>query len=330
MLKYILLFVPLLVFSQKTQDVSALGSIKDNTKTISGIDVINQPESKDLGQIDFKNKKVVFLFANTSAENFFKEWFATYNKQPKGNNKIMLVLEKLKFSNNLTADEKNDVTADVRASTFLEKDGKYYFLKRINSVKRPLKDFPQNPQGISITVSLLFQSLIRDSYKQTPSSQGLSLAELSTYETILTPGLAAYKNTVLTDGIYTDYTSFFAQTPLSGYQLVKNSSNEVTKAKKGDETLSSNKIYAYVENNKAYLNTAGGFLDLEKDGDGYYVTSNEGTLNPAQMSSTYGMFGLVGAGIGAIQTSAKNKAARKEAVSKIYIDALTGNYIYGK
>ncbi len=81
---------------------------------------------------------------------------------------------------------------------------------------------------------------------------------------------------------------------------------------------------------QSLLNAGAGFIELEKDENGYYVTSNEGILNPVQMNSTYGMFGLVGAGIGAIETRAKNKGTRKLPTSKVYIDPLSGNYIYGK
>jgi len=42
------------------------------------------------------------------------------------------------------------------------------------------------------------------------------------------------------------------------------------------------------------------------------------------------MFGLIGAGIGAIDTHAKNKKAQKQDTYKIYIDALTGKYILRK
>lgn len=330
MIKYLFLLLPLFAFSQKTQEIYLMGSIKDKSNTTKNVSLIDLRESKDLGTVNFKGKEIQFIFPKNDAEIFFNEWFAKFNKEPKGSNNIVLVLEKLHFANNPTEDGKNHFTADFRASTFLEKEGQYFFLSRVKNIYTPRQDFPENPTGIALTVTQLFQSLLNQSYTKTPSILALSKDSLSDYESLLVPTLAANKNTELAPGIYSDFESFFSQSPLSGYELVRNSDNEVKSAKKGEETIPSYKIFAYVEGNKAHLNTAGGFLELEKDEIGFFVTSNEGTLNPAQMNSTYGMFGLIGAGIGAIETSAKNKAARKLPTSKIYIDPLSGKYIYGK
>jgi hypothetical protein len=317
------------MFSQKTQEVPILGLIKDGSKKVQNITVLDQRENKTLGTTDFKNKSVEFIFEKNNAEAFFKEWFTKFNKEPKGNNSLVIVLDKVFFKNDISADGKNHLTVDIKASTFLVKNEQYFFLKRVNSSMKTLQGFPDNPEGIAVTASLAFQYLLKESYTQTPSSFAVSKDQLANYENVLISNLAAYKNQEVSNGIYTSYESFFSQTPLVGYELTRNSNNDVTKAKKGEVNLSSNKIFAYVENNKAYINTAGGFLELLKDDTGFYVVSNEGTLNPAQMNSTYGMFGLLGAGIGAIQTSAKNKSARKAPTSKIYIDPLNGKYIYG-
>ncbi|MEC5158390.1 hypothetical protein [Chryseobacterium sp. MP_3.2] len=330
MFRYLFLLLPLFAFSQKTQEIYVMGTIKDKSNTTKSVSFIDLRESKDLGTVTFKGKQVQFIFPKNDAEIFVNEWFLKYNKDPKGNNNIVLVLEKLHFANNPTEDEKNHFTADFRASTFLEKEGQYFFLSRVNNLYTPNQDFPENPMGIALTVTQLFQSLLNQSYTKTPSTLALSKESLSDYETFLVPSLAANKNPELASGIYSDFESFFSQSPLLGYELIRNANNEVKSAKKGEETIPSYKIFAYSDGNKAHLNTAGGFLELEKDDKGFFVTSNEGTLNPAQMNSTYGMFGLIGAGIGAIETSAKNKAARKLPTSKIYIDPLSGKYIYGK
>lgn len=330
MIKYLFLLLPLFAFSQKTQEIYVMGTIKDKSNTTKNVSVLDLRESKDLGTVTFKGKPVEFIFPKNDAELFVSEWFAKFNKDPKGTNNIVLVLEKLLFANNLTEDGKNHFTADFRASTFLEKEGQYFFLSRVNNLYTPKQDFPENPTGIALTVTQLFQSLLNQSYNKTPSTLALSKESLSDYESFLIPSLAANKNAELASGIYSDFESFFSQSPLLGYELVRNSNNEVKSAKKGEETIPSYKMFAYVDGKKAHLNTAGGFLELEKDDKGFFVTSNEGTLNPAQMNSTYGMFGLIGAGIGAIETSAKNKSARKLPTSKIYIDPLSGKYIYGK
>lgn len=330
MFKYLLLLFPLFVFCQKTQEIPLMGTIKDKSNSTMSLKVIDLRESKDLGTTSFKGKDVQFVFPTNNAESFFNEWFLKFNKNPNGANKLVLVLEKLQFANNPTEDGKNHFTADFRASTFQEKDGQYFFLSRVNNLYKPYQDYPENPIGISYTVTKVFQSLLNNSYTKTPSELAINPESLSDYETVLVPDLPANKNQELASGIYSDFESFFSQTPLMGYELVRNSGNQVTKAKKNDETVPAYKIFAYVEGNKAYLNTAGGFLELEKDEIGFFVTSNEGTLNPAQMNSTYGMFGLIGAGIGALETSAKNKATRKLPTSKIYIDPLSGRYIYGK
>jgi len=310
MKKIFFLLIPALMFSQKVQKVRTIGSIKDNSGISKNLNVIDKRKDQDLGTIDYKNQKTQFVFTDENATNFFENWYKKSNKDPKGSDNLVLLLENIKIYDEPEGG-KSHLKADLKASAFLEKNGQYYFVKRINSTENPNQDFPNSPAGISLTVSLLFYNLIKASYSLAPSAVAISAENLSGYETILSTTMPAFKNDIIKDGVYKDFESFFSQNPADGYQLIKNKDNEVTKVKKGDETLNRWKIYAYAENGKVYKNTPSGFMEMTKDEKGFFVVSNRGTLAPVQMDSTYGMFGLVGAGIGVIATNEKNKKLLK-------------------
>lgn len=327
MIKCLFLFIPLLFFCQKTAEIPTLGSLRDNSNTFSKITVLDQREDKNIGTVNFKNKEYQFVFKNNDVEKYLTEWFNKSNTT-NGASEVVVLLEELKIVNE-PVDEKNNFAVKFKASSFLEKNGDYLFLNRINSITGP-GEYPQNIPGISFRVSDLFKFLLKNSYTASPSNIVLTKEDLKSYDLKITADLPAIKASSLADGLYKTSESFFSQTPSQGYEIIRNNSGEVTKFKSSRETLPSFKIFAFVENGKAQLYTAGGFFDLEKDDNGFYITTNEATLFPAQMNPTYGMFGLIGAGIGAIDTHAKNKKAQKGDTYKIYIDALTGKYILGK
>ncbi len=328
MKRLLLLLIPALVFSQKEVNVPTVGSIKDNAGKTTNLIVIDQRSKTDLGTLDFKKQSIHFAFAEPTAAEFFTNWYKKNNKNPKGTQNLVLLLEDLEFRNE-TENGKDFLKADVRASTFVEKDNQYYFVETVNTTLTP-GELPNSPNGIAVAVPLRFSQLIKQSYSTTPAAKAISREDLVNYAAIMRAEMPAFTSANLKDGVYKDYKSFFSQVPDEGYTLVKNKENEVTKAKKGDETLSGWKIYTYVENGKAYRNTAAGFMEMKLDDNGFYVFSNRGTLSPVQMDSTYGMFGLVGAGIGAIATNEQNKKLQKAEKYNIYVDPLSGGFIYQK
>ncbi len=328
MTKYLFLLFPLMVFSQKEVDLPTTGSLKDPSGKTKNLVVLDERSNPNLGTIQYKNQTLQFVTKEVSLKQFFEDWFKKNNKNPKGDQNIVLLIEDIEFLNEVE-DDKNFLKADVRASTFVEKDGQYYFIRRINTTVTP-GELPNSPLGISVAVPLEFASLMRASYLMSPSVKPITATQLKDYAAILSADLPVFQGNTLKDGVYKDYSSFFSQQPEVGYHLVRNNNNNVTKASNGQENIAGHKIYAYVENGVAYKNTAGGFMEMKKDTGGFYVISNRGTLAPVQMDSTYGMFGLVGAGIGAIATNAKNKKLQQAEKYNIYIDPLSGGYIYKK
>lgn len=328
MIKYLFLLFPFMVFAQKEVEVPTTGSIKDPSGKTKNLIVLDERPNPDLGTIQYKNQTLKFVTKDTTLKQFFEDWFKRNNKNPKGDQNMVLVIEDIQFLNEVE-DDKNFLKADVRASTFVEKDGQYYFIRRVNTTVTP-GELPNSPLGISVAVPMEFASLMKASYIIPPSVKPITSTQLKDYASILSSDLPVFRGNGLKDGVYKDYNSFFNQQPEVGFQLVRNNNNNITKASNGQENIGIHIIYGYVENGVAYKNTAGGFMEMKMDDSGFYVFSNRGTLAPVQMDSTYGMFGLVGAGIGAIATNAKNKKLQQAEKYKIYIDPLSGGYIYQK
>lgn len=103
--------------------------------------------------------------------------------------------------------------------------------------------------------------------------------------------------------------------------------------KNRDNLSVSEEIFGYVENGKAYRLTPVGFLEMQKDENGFYIVSARSELFPPQ--SNNGMMmgtmmgGMVGALIGAaVDSSGSGRRNPNLGLSKIYIDSLTGDYIF--
>lgn len=327
--KYFLLLFPILFFSQKTVTVKLNESIRDNTKTIKSLTVIDNRADKDVGTITHKKELFRFEFPDNDTKKSIENWFVSSNKNAVGNNDIVILLENFK----IFSEEEQGTSlpkADVVISSFISKNAGYYYLDRINKVVNINQNLPKSPFGLSITLSNLLQEFIKNSYQTKPADIKITENELPQYADIITKELPVYKNNQIKDGVYSDYKSFFDAKPLEGYELVKNSKGEVLKAKKGDERIPAHKMFAYVENGKIYHRIITGFIEMTKDDKGFYIFTNYGTLFPVQMDSTYGMFGLVGGIAGAIDANAKNKKLQKAEKYNIYIDPLTGDYIFEK
>ncbi|WP_333851311.1 hypothetical protein [Epilithonimonas sp.] len=328
-IKYFLLLFPVLFFSQKTVTIKLNESIRDNTKTVKSLSVIDNREDKEVGTITHKKETYRFEFPDNDAKKSIDNWFVSSNKNAVGTIDIVIFLENLK----IFSDEEQGAAVpkvEVMISSFISKDGGFYYLDRINKVVNISPNLPKSPFGLSLTVSNLLHEFIKNSYTTKPSDLKINENELPQYADIITKELPLFKSNQIKDGVYPDYKSFFDGKPLEGYELIKNSKGEVLRAKKGDEKIPAHKMFAYVENGKMYHHIFSGFLEMFKDDKGFYVFTNYGTLFPVQMDSTYGMFGLVGGIAGAIDANAKNKKLQKEEKYNIYIDPLTGDYIFKK
>ncbi|MDN5397363.1 MAG: hypothetical protein L0G05_12615 [Chryseobacterium sp.] len=184
-------------------------------------------------------------------------------------------------------------------------------------------------------IPTIFSVFIKKSYSLNPTGNLVSLNDLADYNSLVKNNYPALKETPLKDGIYLDYLSFFNQTPEKGdYALEINNKGDITKAVKeenGKKTkIPAYKMFAYVEKGKVHKSTFSGFMDLDKDENGFYLLANRGHLFPVQSNSAYGMFGLIGGVAGAIEQGARQKKMKSGDAGKVYIDPLTGEYDFSE
>ncbi|AZA81357.1 hypothetical protein C1637_01935 [Chryseobacterium lactis] len=323
--------IAIISFSQAKEVIKLKGNIVNYTEyAYKSIKVIDQREDKQIGEIPFGDNKEMreVVFPSTPAIDF-NGWFAKGNDLDKGKVEFVLVLKKLKLSVGESDGKTTTGTMDFSAQTFAKAGDKYQFIYKKDTV------FTFNHKEVSEqmvkNIPVIYSAFIKKSYTLDPSDKKITDNDIKDYESYVKANAAALKEEQLKDGIYLSYTSFFDQLPEPGkYNLETNSKGEITKAVKEEDgkksKISSYKMFAYVEKGKAYKQTFSGFLELNRDEKGFYVTTNRGHLFPVQSNSTYGMFGLIGGIAGAIEQGERQKKMKKQEAEKIYIDPLTGEY----
>lgn len=325
MKKLVFILMPVIGFAQQKITIDFDANTKDATHSVKDVSVVDLRMDKNPGTVTSNGAIYVYKlpadFTSTLAARFDKD-----NKQ-KGSRNIVVLLEDIKVWENNTG-KKTVPAAHVRASSFEKKGGQYYYLTSIDKNVGTLDvQNTMTPKALPIYFKNDFSGFLKASYKAKPSATALSESDLPSYFTVLSSALPAFTAPVK-DGVYESYTSFFNQTPAEGFVIEKNSEGKVIRAKKGAEKIAVSKMWAYVENGKIYKNTYSGFMPVEKNDKGYYIISNRGELEAVQANPTYGMFGLVGGIAGAIAQDAKQDRAKKAEKKPIYLDPLTGSYIY--
>lgn len=334
----ILLILPLLFFGQKKEIIKLNYPLKDFTRTTKSLKVIDLRKEKKLKDIVYRGKYYSFSFPTDDLSADIENWFEKNNKiSSKSTNDIVLLIEDLNISNKA---RNNDIfcVLDMKFSTFLKQDQNYFFLKRYdNVISMNTKEVAGIPDLIVENTQKVLQKLMFETYKAVPHKTPIPEQDLFNYNQILKNNFPAFANTALKDGIYLDYESFFNQTPIENYELIKKE-GEVVKAMKGEEDwIPRRKIYIYVEKGKPYKNTAIGFLEMKKDDKGFFVEANEGILFPYEVKISvfyYIVGGLPGAVVGAvvegIKADSKLKKAKNAEKNPIYIDFLNGEYSFVK
>ncbi|WP_278378879.1 hypothetical protein [Chryseobacterium arthrosphaerae] len=333
-----------LLQAQKTEIIELKENIKDKkglTRSLTFID--NRPE-KTIGIISDKGESVELKFANDDPKGIVENRFTADNKTA-GNNDIVLMLEELK------AYEEQDTNRNfpyakvkIKLSGFIKRNDRYYCIGRYDNVivanpkttAHPSKYLAENIAGI-------FTQFIKAAYyPHVVSTYFIPENEISKYDEYLRKTYKAYNSTTLKDGVYTHFQSFRDQEPDIEYTLRKNKNGKVTRLLHQGQESSFSKMYCYVENGKAYKVTPVGFDEIKKDDKGFFIYSSRTNLFAA--SQTGGMFvgavagGVVGALIGAAidSSSASNAGAvngigfRSTMESNVYLDSLTGAYIFEK
>lgn len=327
---FLLLSAAALSSAQKIEMVKLNQNIKDKFARTKSLTVIDKREDKTIGTVTYKGEPIEIQFSDNGVKNDVETWFTEDNKA-RGNNDIVLVLEEIKVNE---FKETQFVKAKVKISSFINRNGKYYFINRYNNTLdfNP-KITPNIPRTISIALSTILSTLINDSYSHVAFSTPIAESDLNNYEAIVGKNIKYLNVPELSDGVYTNFRAFYLQKPQEGYYVDKNKKGKVTGIKNRDNLLvSGEEIFGYVEGGKAYRLTPVGFLEMQKDDKGYYVVSSRLELFPPQNNS--GMMigamtgGMLGALIGAAIDSGPNRRNPNTKLSNVYIDPLTGEYSF--
>ena len=323
------LFYVFFAFAQKSQPIKFYTSIKDKTKTIRSLEVIDSREEKDLGKVAFKNHEYTFAFDEETVENQFENWFLKSNENSIGTRDLVLLVEKFHFFSEPL--KKGDLEkVEIKMSVFEKKFNQYYFLDRINNVILLDPQKAENtPKGFTRYLDGTFSQFLKNSFEvEKKEEKGINENELKEYEQILQSRIPLFVNKQYKDGVYKDFDAFANQKPLVNFELVKNNDGEVVRAKSNEERMSLSKIYAFVDNGKAYRPTIAGNLEILNDEGGFYVVSNRKSLFPEEVNMIYYSFGILGGIAGAIDASVKHDKAMKSDKYNIYLDSVNGNFVF--
>jgi len=333
MMKQILLFFLFsgMVFAQKTQFIQLTQSIKDKNKIAKSLTLIDRRDDKTIGTVSHRKEPYELKFEEENLENLFQKWFLEDNKTP-GNTEFLLILEELKAGD----EQKGKLVIGklkLKMVTFIKRNDKYYFVKRINIMKdyKP-NDHAYITRAIAYKISLEISSLIKDSYSEPITNFPISESELNDYEKVISGKFKLFNSEKLTDGVYTDYRSFYKQEPNNDYSVKKNNKGVITGVSniKGYDTYT-NDVFAIVDNGVAYRSTPFRLIEMVKEDNKFYVLSSKEELFPTNNAgaAVAGALigGIVGGVIGAvIDASSTKKNIEKAGLSKIEIDPLTGEY----
>ncbi len=334
----IFIFLSAISFAQGPEVIKERGNLSNPKGNIyKSLEVIDQREDQKIGEMPFGDQKemkeIVFP---SSVSNFLSQWYTDSNHKG-GKHEMVLVLKRLKTSMGETVGKETEADIDFSAQTFLKQGENYRFLYKKDTV------FSFKDKNISDAVvkniPVIMAMFMKKTYTMKPCENEVTAEALSDYETYVKNNSEAYKNSQLRDGIYINHTSFLNQTPEPGYVPEKNEKGQVIKAIKEEngkkDKISANEIFAYVENGKAYKKTYSGFLELNKNENGFYIVSNRGFILPARNSSVFvsvggaqgGMYGGIAVGlVGLFERSLRQNKNKKDEMTEIYIDPLTGEY----
>lgn len=344
MMKKLLLF---LLFSvsltaQKTETINFKQNIKDIKSLTKSLTLIDNRPDKEIGKVTQKSGEVEIKFADDDLKTFVQNWFLDDNKQ-KGNNDIVVMLEDLKVYDEQSPNDKYMFgKAKIKISSFIKRNDRYYFINRFDNV---IINDPRNKSGVARflaqSLSDIITEFITASYTNSVLSYYIPENEINNYEAYLSKNYKAFNNSDLKDGVYLNFKSFYTQEPAPDYHLNKNKKGKVTSIKNRDDlSISYAGTFCYVDQGKAYKFTPSGFKDMIKDSKGFYIVTSRDQLFAENKSGgiIIGAMagGLVGATIGAAIDSGSNRGSvkgfgyRSATISNVYVDSLTGTYIFEK
>lgn len=326
-------------FSQNQEVIKERGNLSNPKGNIyKSLEVIDHRDDHKIGELPFgddqKMKEIIFP---GTAGNFLSKWYTDSNHKG-GKHELVLVLKKLKASIVATSEKEKEGDVEFSAQTFLKEGDHYSFLYKKDTV------YSFKSKNISEAmvknIPVIFAMFMKKTYTKKPDENHVSADVLADYESYVKSNAEGYKNKPLKEGIYLNHYAFLHQNPLAGkYVLEKNDKGEVIKAVKDEngkkDKISANEIFCYVENGKIYKKTYSGFIEMNKNEKGFYLLSNRGYVLPATSSGVFvgvapgaaGIYGGAAVGlISILERSSRQRKMKKEELTEIYIDPLTGEY----
>jgi len=330
--KLLFLLFSSFVFAQKDQFIELRNSIKDKNHFAKSLTLLDRREDKNIGIVSHRKDPFEVKFEKDDLEKLFSDWFLEDNKI-QGNIQYFLVLENLKV-NDIPTERSVMGHLEMKMSTFLKRNDKYYFLKkRTISKDYQQKDHAYITRAIAAKISSELADIIKDSYAETGLNVPVFETDLANYEKIIPEKLSVYNSETFTDGVYKDYKSFAEQKPAKEFAVRKNKDGVIKGVKRVDGYDNLGKdVYAIIDNGIAYKKTPVSIIEIEKDNDGIFIMASQEEIFP-QYSSTPIIVGAgAGGAIGGLIVAIIDVAAtriRKQNASyyRIGIDKLTGEYI---
>ncbi|UFH30535.1 glycine zipper family protein [Chryseobacterium sp. C-71] len=336
---FFLLFFTVLLSAQETIHIDFRQSLKDRNSRTKSLTVKDIRQDKNIGSITNKRGTVDIKLAEQDVSDFFSKKFSEDNKTV-GSNDITVLLEDLKIYNEQAPnDNMNYAKAKIKISSFLKRNDKYYFIDRFDNVFVEFNTDAKVAKNLAQTVSDIIMQFIKNSCTSPVSGYYIPEEELENYNAYLSKSNKSLNENPLKEGIYLNYKSFFEQTPNQDHTLVKNKKGEVKKIhNKQDLSISMSEVFCYVDNGIQYISTAAGFKEVKKNDIGSYIHASRAQMFP-EKSGTGAMVGamaggIVGAAVGAAIDSGSNRSTAKGygfkngTITKVYIDSLTGDFVF--
>ncbi|MFN4363011.1 hypothetical protein [Chryseobacterium hispalense] len=339
----ILMMISALFTAQKSEIIKLDQNIKDKNSRTKSLTFIDNRSDKKIGTITDKEEKAEVKFEHEDLKSYIENKFIEDNRKV-GTNDIIIILENLKVYDE--QDDNRDFPyskAQIRISAFLKRNGRYYFINRFDNVIVCNPKMTAHPQRFLVTkIDEVITEFIKASYFLNVTGSYIPESEINKYDEYLNKDYKAFSNPILKDGVYLNFKSFREQNPNPDYYTEKNKKGKVVRLMTKDVQTSISQMYCYVEEGKAYKLTPVGFDEMVKDQKGFYIHTSR--INVFYQAKTGAAFvgaiagGFVGAVIGAAidSASSSNSGAmngigyRSTLETDVYIDSLTGGYVFTK
>lgn len=229
--RLLFLLFPYFIFAQKTQFIELRNGIKDKNHFAKSLTLLDRREDKTIGTVSHRREPYEVKFEKDDLEKLFSDWFIEDNKE-RGNKEYFLMLEELKV-NDIPTERSVMGHLNMQMATFLRKNDKYYFLKKIKISKDyAQKDFAYITRAIAAKISAEITNIVKESYREPVLNIPISEDELENYENAISEKLPIFSSESFTDGVYTDYKSFAEQKPDKELVVKKNKNGQIKGVKR--------------------------------------------------------------------------------------------------